>query len=147
MVFEGWRYDPNSGHIFNKEGKRVGSYTKGRGRVYTQGVTYYTSRVAFYLHTGCWPKHHIDHINRDQKDDRWENLRDVTQKKNNYNKGVYKTNSLGVKGVFPSNGKYLAQIQKDGVKVHLGTFNSVIEAKAAYEECAAKLYGEYYIGS
>jgi len=38
-------------------------------------------RLAWFLYYGDWPKHTIDHINKNSLDHRIENLRDVTQKK------------------------------------------------------------------
>lgn len=49
-----------------------------------------TPRLCWLIHTGDWPEHTIDHINRDPWDNRWENLRDVPQGVNNFNKGFYK---------------------------------------------------------
>jgi len=50
-----------------------------------------TSRLCWLIHTGDWPEHTIDHINRDPWDNRWENLRDIPQAENNKNKSkVYK---------------------------------------------------------
>jgi len=57
-----------------------------KGRVF--GVV--VARLCWLVHTGDWPKHTIDHINRDTYDNRWDNLRDVTQAENNSNKGLYK---------------------------------------------------------
>jgi hypothetical protein len=48
------------------------------------------SRLCWLLHTGDWPNETIDHINRDPFDNRFCNLRDVSQKVNNFNKGFYK---------------------------------------------------------
>jgi len=51
-----------------------------------------TSRVCWLVYTGDWPVFTIDHINRDTSDNRFCNLRDVSQKVNNFNKGVYRGN-------------------------------------------------------
>jgi len=72
-----------------------------------------TGRIAWLLQTGEWPKHTIDHKNRDSTNNKWLNLRDVTQKVNNSNKREYnKGFSKGIKfsedrfwGVFVG-GKY-----------------------------------------
>lgn len=47
-------------------------------------------RLAWLLHTGEWPENTIDHKNHDATDNKWLNLRDVTQKVNNNNKREYK---------------------------------------------------------
>src|SRR6185436_2505792 len=39
-------------------------------------------RLAWFMHYGEWPKHNIDHINRDRLDNSINNLRDVTQAEN-----------------------------------------------------------------
>lgn len=49
-------------------------------------VTLVVSRLCWLVQTGDWPKHTIDHINKDPLDNRWVNLRDVPQKINNQNK-------------------------------------------------------------
>ena len=43
-------------------------------------------RVAWFLYYGEWPKIVIDHINGDRKDNRIENLRDVTHQENCLNR-------------------------------------------------------------
>jgi len=48
------------------------------------------ARLCWLVHTGDWPKYTIDHIDRDPLNNKWDNLRDVTQKVNNSNKGPYK---------------------------------------------------------
>jgi HNH endonuclease len=47
---------------------------------------YRAGRLAWLYMTGEWPKNQIDHINRDKADNRFCNLRDVTQTENMRNK-------------------------------------------------------------
>ena len=61
-------------------------YLKKKGRA----VGFSVARLCWLVQTGDWPEHTIDHINRDPWDNRWCNLRDITQKENNFNKGFYK---------------------------------------------------------
>lgn len=53
-------------------------------------ITVVTARLCWLVHTGNWPEHTVDHINRDPFDNRFCNLRDVSQELNNFNKGFYK---------------------------------------------------------
>ena len=48
------------------------------------------SRLCWLVYTGDWPVFTIDHINRNPFDNRFCNLRDVSQKVNNFNRGFYK---------------------------------------------------------
>lgn len=99
-------------------------------------------RVVWELHNGPIPENMvIDHINGIRNDNRIENLRIATRSQNNIN---YLADGGGAKGVsLRHNGKYQASIQKDGVKIHIGTFNSQEEASSAYIEKAKELYGEF----
>jgi hypothetical protein len=60
----------------------------------------------------------IDHINRDTKDNRLENLRWATSRQNNENRGIQKNNKSGVIGLcFVNSSKlWLVQLTRDGVK-------------------------------
>jgi len=51
----------------------------------------------------------------------------------------------GFKGVCLSSlhGKWMAQIQVDKKKIHLGLFDDPAEAHSAYVEAAIRLHGEY----
>lgn len=71
------------GYIFKKEGyvnKSLHMEISGRR------VTVVVARLCWLVKTGDWPKHTIDHVDRDTLNNRWENLRDVTQQVNNQNK-------------------------------------------------------------
>lgn len=104
------QYDPETGDLTWKargipwfdrrfEGKAVGQkwvdkydYKNATTTLEVKGKKFsvVTSRLCWLIQTGDWPKHTIDHINRDPWDNRWENLRDVPQGVNNQNKGFYR---------------------------------------------------------
>ncbi len=105
-----------------------------RGAIF--GVEVYAHRVAWALHYGTWPKHHIDHINGNGRDNRISNLRDVTRSENMKNRRLSNINTSGFHGVhkaYPDRDVWAAQIKSDGKHIHLGTFDTKAEAVAARE--------------
>ena len=101
---------------------------------------YLLHRVIWMLQTGFWPDQ-IDHINHDRKDNRWKNLREVTNLENQLNKGRNKNNSSKATGVrqLPG-GNFWAYIMVNRKQIGLGshkTFEEACEARKA----ANKLYG------
>jgi hypothetical protein len=75
----------------------------------------------------------VDHINRNRLDNRRSNLRIVTQAENLHNKSRYKSNKSGYPGVKWNKRleKWQAQITRNGVRRHLGVFNTKHEAIVA----------------
>lgn len=70
-----------------------------------------------------------DHINRIRHDNRRRNLRVVTTQINMLNKGMYKNNSTGFRGVeLRPGGKFRARIRFGGKAVSLGDFRDPARA-------------------
>lgn len=86
-------------------------------------------RIVWALHHGKWPDKFIDHINRIRKDNRIENLRDVTVAQNNCNRG--NPLATGIPGVHRQNNKFTAQLRIGEKYVHLGTFENTDLAQEA----------------
>jgi hypothetical protein len=88
----------------------------------------------------------IDHINGNKADNRRCNLRlcDKAQNLRNMPKRIGKYTSL-YKGVhFDKNrSKWKAEITFEYKNIHLGRFNSQIEAAKAYNSAALRLFGEF----
>lgn len=85
----------------------------------------------------------VDHINGDPSDNRRENLRVCSQEENLRNRACAKHNKLGIKGVFVHRGRYRAQISVNGLRIHLGDFDTPELAQAAYVSAANKHHGEF----
>lgn len=141
-------YDPTTG-VFRwkvSSGRAaVGSVAAPKSQhIKVDGGFYKASRLAWLYMTGEWPVHVVDHINRKPKDNRWLNLRDITQAKNCQNMGQKASNTSGHTGVGwdKRRGKWLAHITVDYKFKFLGYFlekESAIEARKAAEK-------EHFIG-
>jgi len=130
------KYDPVTG-IITRNGKPAGHRDAQRGyiRIMIAGKNVYAHRLAWFLMTGAWPKHGIDHINRDPSDNRWTNLRDVTQSVNLLNKGI----ALAGVTWYKQTGKWQATIKRQGKLRNIGYFEDWFDAVCARKAAEAAL--------
>lgn len=156
-------YDPITGvftwnvnHGRSKIGGVAGSIDNSTGyiRIRLNKKLYYAHRLAWLYMEGYIPEHCVDHINRDRIDNRWDNLRHVTQSCNNRNVGLSKNNTSGITGVYHTGKSYAAFISEDGNPKHLGTFSTKNEAVIArykaemalnYNSCRVKTPAQKYV--
>jgi hypothetical protein len=76
----------------------------------------------------------VDHIDRNPRNNRIENLRESDKSGNALNTQVRKNNSTGVKGVWKDKrGKYQASVFHKGKKLYLGTYDEIEQAKLRIE--------------
>ena len=134
------RYDAETGKIFwktnrgaSKAGNEAGWPDKRYCRIEINRKKYQAHRIAWLLTYGSWPVDQIDHINGNTKDNRLENLRDVSPIENLRNQKIYKNNTSGTVGVcFNKRGQnYQASIKINGKHKHLGYFKNKEEAVVA----------------
>lgn len=87
--------------------------------------------------------HAIDHINGDKDDNRLVNLRIVLAGDNAKNRAINKNSSTGAKGVsfHKRSRKYVARIQVNGNRIHIGEFDCIDAAASAYKRAAIKYFG------
>ena len=120
--------------IMSIEGTVVGSNTNnGYIAIHFDGKRYLAHRLAWLYIYGYFPENNIDHINRNKKDNRISNLREVSQQCNIRNSKLRKTNKSGVTGVcwYKNAGKWLAHIKINNKAVHLGRFDDKKDAVRA----------------
>lgn len=129
-----WRVEPRNATPPNI-GDIAGCLCKTSGYVLLRikGKLCRAHRLAFLYMTGCFPINQIDHINGDRADNRWDNLRDVTNRTNSQNsRKPHIDNKLGALGVNRKKNRYQAQISIDGKNKSLGYFQTIEAAKDAY---------------
>lgn len=113
--------------------KNWGSQSEGYCQVWFNGKLIYYHVIIWILSTGKdIPQGlEIDHINGNKIDNRIENLRLVTGRINNQNKGIHRKGHLVGAGFYKRIGKYQALIYI-GKLIHLGYYETEQEAHRAY---------------
>ena len=119
--------DYKDGKLYRK-GKDYPAEMRGSGvyrMIRYKGKRYYQHRVIWEMHNGPIPEDRcIDHINRDKKDNRIENLRCVTTRQNNQN-------TMGKRGfIYDDNytNPYRVMVGSDLI----GRFTNALDARAEY---------------
>lgn len=125
-------------------GKEAATYLDDGGykQIRIAGKTMLAHRVAWLLATGDWPSEQIDHINGIRSDNRFENLRCVSNSENHKNRKKPMTNTTGVVGVywFKEKNKWHAQINVGGKKHNFGFFDD-FDAAVAARKRAEEVFG------
>lgn len=143
-------YNPETGILSAKlarhkvdRGQPLGS-VNSEGYLLTSlnGRIYPVHKLCWLLHTGSLPNGQIDHEDSIRVNNKWENLRDVSQGTNLKNKSMYANNASGITGVSyrKSHDRWVAQIRVCGKGIHLGSFKTKDEAIVARATAAIK-YG------
>ena len=137
-------YNPDTGIFIRKNTGRV-TGTKIRSgylHIRIDNIAYYAHRLAWLYMTEKWPENHIDHINHDKADNRFLNLREVTQQDNARNAKLHKENKSGVTGVgwYKPYSKWRSYIAVDAQHIYLGYFDDKFEAICARKSAENK-YG------
>lgn len=129
-----WR-NPASNNVY--EGQRAGSFA-GNGRCYVMidGAPYLAHRIIWLHAHGSLPDGNVVPVNGDYADWRLVNLMAQSRSETAAKSRARTTNTSGVKGVSwdKTKNKWQATITRDYKQVHLGRFDTVEEAKAAYDD-------------
>lgn len=136
-------YDPETGifiRLTNTGGKLSGIIagsphsSGGYIKIMADRKKYFAHRLAWLYQTGEWPTAHIDHIDGNKANNTFENLRNVTQSINlqNQKRARSSNRSTGILGAYSYGDRFVACINILGRKTHLGVFDTVEDAHAAY---------------
>lgn len=155
-----WRIRPKTHFKFNRSnfgdphkrfntqfaGQIAGRLANTRHRLVSiSNIRYLESRIIFKMMTGRDARE-IDHIDRDPTNNRWNNLREADPSTNGANTSVRSNNKLGVKCVRWNGYGYIASIKVNYRAIHLGTFATIEEARAAYLGAARVHWGKFASG-
>ena len=156
--------DNNTGKLYWKdrpisEGQSLRGYAIWRGRFlgkeagylsYANGYTevrlpnkelHKAHRIIWKMVTGEEPNLKLDHINGDTTDNRFENLRQVTDQNSARNTKTYSL--TGYKGVTVRDNKYIGYYSIDDVNYASPAFETPEEAARWYDNAVVGIYGEY----
>lgn len=148
-LHETFTYDPRTGVLIRRSTSRqVGAGSNGQVDVLCR--KYITSHIIWKMMTGEWPEDEVDHKNRVNGDNRWDNLRPATRSENCINrrkqqrKGREATSQyMGVKF---RRGRWQAYYKKrSGESECLGYFDTDQEAARARDAGLYAEFGEYAV--
>jgi hypothetical protein len=145
-------YNPKTGVFRWKVNRRFTATTgsiagvtdsHGHRQITIDWKKYLAHRLIWLCVYGSWPIEQIDHINGIRDDNRLSNLRECTRSQNHANRRKFRCNGLKGASFHKCSGRWAAQIGKNGKVIHLGLFNSELEAHNAYMAAAKQLHGEF----
>lgn len=139
LLHQVYDYDETTGALaykrdFNRRhaGELATTPTSNDYLVVTMDKTYLAHRIIWLMNTGIFAEF-VDHENHKRDDNRWDNLRDATRQVNAQNKSINSNNTSGYLGVsfMPKKNKFRATITVDRKQIHLGLFDTSLEAHQA----------------
>ena len=118
-----------------------GCWWDGRYAKHDDG--YLHRRIVGRIYGDIPPEMFVDHIDGDPTNNRRGNLR-IASKIENAANASSRGGASRYRGVSAArNGRWQAQISREGVRMHLGTFDTEEQAAAAYDEAAKRIHGEF----
>lgn len=116
---------------------------KGYIKIGYKRKIYAAHRLAWLYVTGEWPVDQIDHWDLIKDNNRWLNLRECSNRENQFNQNVRIDNLLGVRNISKRKGKFMVRFQYNGKHRSFGTFSSLEEAKTRADHLRKELHGEF----
>lgn len=117
----------------------------GYRRGFLLGRKYSAHRVIWAICYGHWPAGEIDHIDGNPANNAFSNLRLSTHQQNSLNRKIRRDCTSGVKGIswHKASRKWRARIMTNGVRVCVGSFDSLADAENAICEYRTIAHGTF----
>lgn len=137
-------------------GKEAGNVVRGYRSIILLKEKYLAHRLAWFYMEGYWPEHHIDHIDQNPSNNKWDNLRHVSPSCNMKNVFMGVDNTTGVRGVTHRTDRdvYQVYISTNRKHIYIGTYKNLTEAvkerykaeqKYGHSECLSKSSAYLYL--
>ena len=140
-ICELFEYDEVNGGVVRIDGKGRWHPKPDKDGYIGYGVLedsskYKEHRLVYMLHNPDMDQSlQIDHINNIKSDNRIDNLRAVTNQQNQFNRPA----ALGFKWVH-SRQLFIASIKVDYKSIHIGCYDTILDARAAYLRAKKKYH-------
>lgn len=133
-----WKHKPSNKVTI---GSRAGTKVAGRDNriIHLFGEVYIEHRLIWFMKTGKWPVGDIDHIDHNEANNAWSNLREVTHAENTLNCSKRSDNTSGVTGVQKNKrGTWTAEIQNKRLNIRKSrtfkTFEEAVRQRKIWEK-------------
>jgi hypothetical protein len=137
-------YDEVTGVLSHVNGVEAGYTDKRNYRVVMiDRKKVYAHTLIWALVSGEYPDGTVDHKDLDGLNNRWFNLRVASQAQQQANRRVFKNSKTGIRGVYPSGKKFIAQVRYDTKTRTLGTFDTAEAAGSAVQKAREARWGEF----
>jgi len=136
-----WLKDKGTAKNGDIAGTNIG---RGYKQVKFNGKSYLQHRIIFYLSYGYLPEY-IDHIDGNTSNNSPSNLRAATHSQNMMNRKTQSNCKSGRVGVdyMKNDNRWRAQIHKDGKKIYLGVYKTIIDAVIVRIKAEEKYHGKF----
>lgn len=148
-------YDPETGVFTRKVTRSLNNAVQDKIIICAEGAyigvtinqkRYKGQNLAWLYMTGSFPKHIVDHIDRNPSNNKWLNLREAAHQENMFNRKKHSNNKSGYKGVYwhKTKKKWRARCVAYKKQYDLGLFDDKEHAAKAYENFAKEKHGEFF---
>ncbi len=108
------------------------------------GVAYKRGHLLYFVNNGVWPKPTLDHKNGNSLDDARTNIRAATVVQNAQNHKTRRKKSNLPMGVrLTAAGRFQARIGFNKQQIHLGAYDSEIQAARVYQKNRMELFRDF----
>lgn len=102
-------------------------------RVGFNNKKYNYARTCWYIFYGVWPLHYIDHIDGNPQNNKMDNLRDVSARRNQQNLKMHRKGNLVGATYYKKRDSYLSRAWLNGRSYFLGWHKTAESAHKSYK--------------